>query len=328
MKKILLLFIFSLAFLYLNAQCGSLYIGGVVDGPLSGGTPKAVQVCSNADIADLSIFGLGSANNGGGTDGQEYTFDPLFMAANTCIWIASESTEFTNFFGFEPCATSGAMSINGDDAIELFCNGAVVDLFGDINTDGNGEPWEYLDGWATRTNTTPSAIFDINDWNLSGVNGLEGGITNGTVTSPYPNPPTSACTLGSLPVELTDFNASQENRVVELSWTTASELNNSHFDIEFSQDGNNFRVIDEVIGNGTTQEKQEYSYTHTTPVNGANYYRLKQVDFDGAFEYSDILVVEIERTGKVIINPFAAIAEITVQLAETTGDNNQIGISI
>ncbi len=128
------------------------------------------------------------------------------------------------------------------------------------------------------------------------------------------------------PVELTSFIATNNQKEVSLSWTTASELNNSHFDIEYSQDGNNFRAIDQVTGNGTTQLKQEYSYTHTTPANGSNYYRLKQVDFDGAFEYSDIRVVEIDRNGKVIINPSAAIAEITVQLAETTGDNNQIGI--
>ena len=125
---------------------------------------------------------------------------------------------------------------------------------------------------------------------------------------------------------MTSFEAVDNYREVSLSWITASELNNSHFDIEYSTDGSTFRAINEVIGNGTTQEKQEYSYTHTTPANGANYYRLKQVDFDGAFEYSDIRVVEIERTGKVIINPSAAIAEITVQLAETTAENNQIGI--
>lgn len=132
--------------------------------------------------------------------------------------------------------------------------------------------------------------------------------------------------LVAVPVELTSFAATSNSKEVSLDWTTATELNNSHFDIEYSTDGTNFRAIDEVAGNGTTQEKQEYSYTHTTPANGANYYRLKQVDFDGAFEYSDIRVVALERTGKVVINPSAAIAEITVQLAETTGENNQIGI--
>jgi len=128
------------------------------------------------------------------------------------------------------------------------------------------------------------------------------------------------------PVELTSFTAIVNNKEVALDWNTASELNNSHFDIEYSTDGTNFRAIGEVAGHGTTQEKQAYNYTHTTPSNGANYYRLKQVDFDGAFEYSEIRVVELERTGKIVINPSAAIAEITVSLTEITGDNNVIGV--
>ena len=51
-----------------------LVITGVVDGPLSGGVPKAVELYARTDIADLSTFGIGAANNGGGTDGQEFTF--------------------------------------------------------------------------------------------------------------------------------------------------------------------------------------------------------------------------------------------------------------
>ena len=131
---------------------------------------------------------------------------------------------------------------------------------------------------------------------------------------------------GPLPVQLTSFAVNVTGKVVEISWTTASEFNNSHFNIEHSIDGANFRAIDEIAGYGTTQEKQSYSYTHTIPAIGTNYYRLKQVDYDGAFEYSDIRVVEIKRAGKIVINPSAAIAEITIRLAENTGDNNQIGI--
>ena len=132
--------------------------------------------------------------------------------------------------------------------------------------------------------------------------------------------------LAPLPVELTSFFVKTLGMEVFINWITASELNNSHFEIQHSIDGANFRAIDEVIGNGTTQEKQAYSYTHATPANGTNYYRLKQVDYDGAFEYSDIRVIEIKRAGKIVINPSAAIAEITIRLAETTGDNNLIGI--
>ena len=142
------------------------------------------------------------------------------------------------------------------------------------------------------------------------------------ITDPGPD-----CFLVAAPVELISFLAEVDiKNEVTLDWATSSELNNDFFDIEYSVDGTNFRAIGEVIGNGTTQLKQEYSYTHTAPVMGLNYYRLKQVDFDGAFEYSDIRVVEIKRSGKIVINPSAAYSEITVELAETIGENNVIGI--
>jgi hypothetical protein len=132
------------------AQCGNLYISAVFDGPLAGGTPKGVQLCATADIADLSLYGIGSANNGGGTDGVEFPFPPDALLAGECIWVGNEEAQFTNYFGFAPCYNTGAMSVNGDDAIELFCDpagdptnaGVVEDLFGDINVDGNGECWE------------------------------------------------------------------------------------------------------------------------------------------------------------------------------------------
>jgi len=130
-----------------------------------------------------------------------------------------------------------------------------------------------------------------------------------------------------LPVEFVDYTASiLDNSEVKLDWITATEINNSHFEVEHSSDGVSFRVFGEVSGNGTTQLKQEYSYIHTTPAIGANYYRLKQIDFDGGFEYSDIRVVEIKRTGKIVINPSAAVAEITIELAESFGENSVIGI--
>lgn len=95
----------------------------------------------------------------------------------------------------------------------------------------------------------------------------------------------------TLPVALSDFYGKKLNNTVQLFWETATELNNSHFEIERSADGKNFNTIGEVIGNGTTLEVQKYSFTDKTPFNGVNYYRLKQVDFDGQFEYSKIISI-------------------------------------
>ena len=165
----------------------SLIITGVIDGPLGGGLPKAIELFVLDDIADLSIYGLGSANNGGGTDGQEFTFDAVPASKGQYLYVASETDGFTEYFGFEPDYTDDAANINGDDAIELFQDGAVVDLYGDQNTDGTGQVWDHMDGWASRNpGATPSATFDASEWTFSGINALDGATSNATAATPFP----------------------------------------------------------------------------------------------------------------------------------------------
>jgi len=170
-------------------QASDLIISGVYDGPLTGGTPKGVELYVLNDIADLSTCGVGFANNGGGTDGQEFTFPAgSSAAAGSYLFVAYESPQFSAFFGFAPTYTDGAANINGDDAVELFCNGTVVDVFGDIDVDGTGTAWDSMDGWAYRnSNTGPDgSSFVIANWTFSGINGLENGTTNDTTSSPFP----------------------------------------------------------------------------------------------------------------------------------------------
>ncbi|MEQ3669252.1 MAG: hypothetical protein ABNH36_15520, partial [Olleya sp.] len=99
-----------------GAATNALVLTGVYDGQ-NNSVPKGVEITALEDVADLSLFGLGSANNGGGTDGQEFTFPSVSLSAGDVIYVSSESTGFTSFFGFAPDYTTGAMSINGDDAI-------------------------------------------------------------------------------------------------------------------------------------------------------------------------------------------------------------------
>jgi hypothetical protein len=170
------------------AASAQLVLTGAFDGPLTGGLPKGIELCATADIADLSLYGVGSANNGGGTDGEEFTFPADAVTSGTFLYVASDSASFHDFFGFAPDYVSNSMLINGDDAIEVFCGGSVIDVFGDINTDGTGEPWDHLDGWAYRVDGTgpDGSTFVLANWFFSGVNQLEGGTTNDTCNSPFP----------------------------------------------------------------------------------------------------------------------------------------------
>ena len=103
-----------------------------------------------------------------------------------------------------------------------------------------------------------------------------------------------------IPVELVSFSASVAANVVSLSWSTATELNNNGFEIERSSDKTNlpdgksgWRTIGFREGKGTTTKPQTYSYQDENLSTGIYQYRLKQIDFNGSFEYSDIVKVEI-----------------------------------
>ncbi len=100
-------------------------------------------------------------------------------------------------------------------------------------------------------------------------------------------------TFGNLPVELSQFNIYNELCNNELEWETLSENNNSHFEVEHSNDGIHFNTISRIEGNGNSNYSINYSFSHSINNNHElHYYRLKQVDFDGKYTYSDIKVIE------------------------------------
>jgi len=88
-----------------------------------------------------------------------------------------------------------------------------------------------------------------------------------------------------LPITLATFTATAEGSLAQLHWRTATELNNDYMAVEHSTDGRRYMEIGRVTGAGTTQIPQDYYFTHTSPAAGLNYYRLRQVDYDGQFEY-------------------------------------------
>lgn len=96
-----------------------------------------------------------------------------------------------------------------------------------------------------------------------------------------------------LPVTFIEFKGKRSNKVSSLSWSTASELNNSHFEVQRSTNGNQWTVVGIVEGHGTTQMISNYSFNDEVSYAGMLYYRLKQVDFNGEFEYSKIIRLDI-----------------------------------
>ena len=175
----------------------ALKIIGIVHGPYAG-VPKAVELYTTADIPNLSLFGLGCPNNGGGSDGQEYTFPPVSLDEGTCFFVTNDTVGFLQFFGFEADFQDdgAANNFNGDDAYEVFENGEVIDVFGDINVDGTGTPWEYTLGWVHRKPGTgpDGSTFVLENWTFSGLNVFTDTLDNASSPVPYP---VGQCTVSS-----------------------------------------------------------------------------------------------------------------------------------
>ena len=249
-------------------QTNAMLITGVYDAQPAAAGAKGIEFYVLEDIPDLSIFGVGAANNGGGTDSIEFTFPNVSASAGDCIYVADDSTKFADFFGFNADYTgSSAAFINGDDAIELFENAVVIDVFGDINVDGSGEPWDYTDGWAYRKDATgpDGSTFVLDNWTYSGVDALQDIPTNDDATNPFP-----VCSYSTVA-------------------PTALEAVDDNYALEFNEVGNFNVLSNDILPNGW-----DTVYIHTNASNGmamimmdsiANYTPTMDYCGDDSFTY-------------------------------------------
>lgn len=110
-------------------------------------------------------------------------------------------------------------------------------------------------------------------------------------------------TAGAAPVTLISFDGDANPQFNELKWATSSELNNSGFEIQRSSNGNDWEIMDFINGHGTTQTTHQYSWIDFSPYERVTYYRLKQIDFDGAFEYSKIIALIPQSNARSAVFP-------------------------
>ncbi|MFK7946829.1 MAG: T9SS type A sorting domain-containing protein [Saprospiraceae bacterium] len=111
--------------------------------------------------------------------------------------------------------------------------------------------------------------------------------------------------MAVLPIELADFRAiAINNQYVNLEWQTFSEINNDFFTIERSKNGKEWEIVTTIKGAGNSTTSLNYSTIDPTPYTGKSYYRLKQVDFDEQFSYSDLRTVYIEKQEKATVSIF------------------------
>lgn len=182
------------------------------------------------------------------------------------------------------------------------------DVVGDKNTltvahDDGVSQWRNIGGTATA------------NW--------VGNITSGLFTSfntyfALANPPGGG---NALPVSLTSFTAAFAGKGVDVKWTTESEINNDYFTLERSSDNIHYSEIAQVDGSGNTTTSKNYSYTDQQALRGISYYRLKQTDFDGNYEYFPAVVVQNKNKGTFVIYPNPASSSIIHLSGESTLEN-------
>ena len=115
-----------------------------------------------------------------------------------------------------------------------------------------------------------------------------------------------------LPIELLSFDVIEENKQAVLQWTTASETNNDNFEIQHSINTIDWQIIANIDGMGTSTVVHKYQYIDRKPNLAKNYYRLRQVDFDGEYSYSPIRVIDFSEYSDIEIYPNPANSTINI----------------
>ena len=122
-----------------------------------------------------------------------------------------------------------------------------------------------------------------------------------------------------LPVDLLSFTATPTAKATQLNWSTAGETENGGFSVEHATDATNWRTVGYVAGVGTSEAAASYGFQHDGPAAGTNYYRLKQMDFDGTFAYSNVVTVQFSGAAERLLvypNPAPAAAPVSIVLPE------------
>lgn len=207
--------------------------------------------------------------------------------------------DLTNGYTFYTWQATG-MQNGAPDGLTLEYNGAVLQF---LSYEGTFTPVEGLASGMT------SSDIGVSEDGTEAIGGSLGLIGTGTSYSDFTWTTYSDDTPGNpnsdqaLPVELTTFSASVSDQNVDLNWETATEVNNYGFEIERKLVGNKWNKLDFVNGHGNSNSPKYYSYTDSKiEASGNILYRLKQIDIDGTFEYSDEVEVNLGTPEKFELN--------------------------
>ncbi len=190
------------------------------------------------------------------------------------------STNNLTFDGMEGIATAYNFANYSPQAfIPIDQNGNTLSVSAGGTLTNNTYNW-YNGGTLVATNTGDST------YTVTAIGNYSVAVTNSIATQLTLYSDTIDVT--TLPVKILSFTATKEGKQSLLQWTTSQEVNSNYFAVERSNDGLNFSGIGSVAARGNTVASPNYTFTDDQPKNGTNYYRLRLVDKDGKYSYSQV----------------------------------------
>lgn len=288
-----------------NAYLGNMFNNGMAFLFIPGSVPTATTPPTVISTDNIHNFGTGSI----ATDfviefdirgsfcvsGQNTSYEPTSDINHISYWRNNSSCNFVNYyspysalgtinyFAFEPYRIKWTKSTN---ILETYYNNVliksnIVDLVGLL---GSTVYWRFSSGCYCVSGGPV-----VKDMFLNGVK--------------------------LLPVILTNFTAEKSSKEVKLNWQTAQESNSSHFIVEKSIDGINFSFLQKIAAAGFSSLTKKYSTIDAQPFYGTNFYRIKMVDIDGKFTYSDIVAIKFDYTDAAIAlfpNPAKTVIQLQI----------------
>lgn len=291
---------------------------------------KALEIYNGAgaDI-DLSKIVVELYSNGSSTVSNSLVLSGTLISGDVYV-IAYESgsnTANATILAEADLTIAGVVNFNGDDALEMYYNGVLVDVFGIVGTDP-GTSWTVAGNSSATVEHTLVRKASVTNGNTDWVSSA-GTTTENSEWIVYPQNETSY--LGShtvhdtpLPITLISFDAQYFNGSVKVSWSTASEFENASFNLY-----RNGEVIARLEGAGTTNKTQNYNYIDKTVVPGVQYtYMLADIDYANhetryeqesqTINISNDIVDMNYKMGRVYPNPFnpSTILPLTIYSAQ------------
>lgn len=212
---------------------------------------------------------------------------------------------------------------------DISSNNGLVTIYFDFSDYGVGGTPGVAPKYVLLYRNSPSGTFSIVPGTTPSVTGDQVRFAldaSNIITNFYYTIGTLDPTASPLPIELLSFSGNCDANITHLKWSTATESNNDFFTIERSSDGINYIVLGTVDGAGNSLHTLNYSYFDQTPLEGTNYYRLKQTDFDGQFEYSEIIAVKCDNEIlQINIYPNPVTNDLTIEMP---GNNESVNFEI